>query len=72
MIYNNILECIGNTPIIRLQHMTTDHHAEILVKYEGVKGVTPGQVCALYDGDRCLGSGIIKEVRKDNKKLWYL
>ncbi|MBO4582227.1 MAG: cysteine synthase A [Bacteroidales bacterium] len=36
MIYNNILECIGNTPIIRLQHMTTDRHAEILVKYEGL------------------------------------
>ena len=45
---------------------------EILVEYEGVKGVTPGQVCALYQNDRCLGSGIIKEVRKNNEKLWYL
>ena len=45
---------------------------EILVKYSDVKSVTPGQVCALYDGDRCLGSGIIKEVRKNDKKLWYL
>lgn len=47
-------------------------NGEILVKYEGAKGVTPGQVCALYDGDKCIGSGIIKEVRKDDKKLWYL
>ena len=47
-------------------------NGEILVQYEGVKGVTPGQVCVLYDGDKCLGSGIIKEVRKDDKKLWYL
>ena len=46
---------------------------EILVKYpQGVKSVTPGQACVLYDGDVCLGGGIIKEVRKNDKKLWYL
>lgn len=46
---------------------------EILVKYkQGIKSVTPGQVCVLYDGEICLGSGIIKEVRKNNTKLWYL
>ena len=46
---------------------------EILVKYpQGVKRVTPGQACVLYNGDECLGGGIIKEVRKNNKKLWYL
>ena len=47
-------------------------NGNLLVKYEGAKGVTPGQVCVLYQGDRCLGSGIIKEVRKNNEKLWYL
>lgn len=46
---------------------------ELLVKYkEGVKRVTPGQACVLYNDDECLGGGIIKEVRKDNNKLWYL
>ncbi len=46
---------------------------EILVKYpSGVKSVTPGQACVLYDGEVCLGGGIIKEVRKNNQKLWYL
>lgn len=46
---------------------------EILVKYpERVKAVTPGQACVLYLGNQCLGSGVIKEVYKDNKKLWYL
>lgn len=46
---------------------------EILVKYpQGVKSVTPGQACVLYSGDECLGGGIIKEVRKNNEKLWYL
>ena len=44
----------------------------ILVKYEHVKSVTPGQACVLYDNDICIGGGIIKEVRKNNQKLWYL
>lgn len=46
---------------------------KILVKYPlGIKSVTPGQVCAIYDGDICIGGGVIKEVMKDGKKLWYL
>ncbi len=36
MICNNILEAMGNTPIIRLQHMTDADSAEILVKFEGL------------------------------------
>ena len=36
MIYNNVLDAIGNTPMIRLNHMTGPEDAEILVKYEGV------------------------------------
>ena len=44
----------------------------IIVKYDNLKSVTPGQACVLYDGDKCIGGGIIKEVRMDNKKLWYL
>lgn len=36
MIYNNILEFIGNTPIIRLQHLGEPDSAEILVKFEGL------------------------------------
>lgn len=46
---------------------------EIIVRYpEGVKRVTPGQACVLYNGEECLGGGIIKEVRKNDEKLWYL
>jgi len=44
----------------------------ILVKYDNVKSVTPGQACVFYLNDECLGGGIIKEVRNNNKKLWYL
>ncbi|MBQ7291134.1 MAG: cysteine synthase A [Clostridia bacterium] len=36
MICNNILEAMGNTPVIRLQHMTDEESAEILVKFEGL------------------------------------
>ena len=46
---------------------------EVLVKYpQGVKRVTPGQACVFYKDQECLGGGIIKEVRKNNEKLWYL
>lgn len=44
----------------------------LLVRYDGIKSVTPGQACVFYDREYCLGGGIIKEVRKDDKKLWYL
>ena len=36
MICNTILDAIGNTPIIRLNHMTGHDDAEILVKFEGL------------------------------------
>ena len=45
---------------------------ELLVKYNHIKSVTPGQACVFYVGEQCIGGGIVKEVRKDNKKLWYL
>ena len=36
MVCNSILDAIGNTPLIRLQHMTDPEDAEILVKFEGL------------------------------------
>ena len=36
MINNSILDAIGNTPLIRLNHMPAEGSAEVLVKYEGV------------------------------------
>jgi tRNA-specific 2-thiouridylase len=45
----------------------------ILVTYnQGIKAVTPGQACVLYDGEECLGGGIIKEIYKEEVKLEYL
>jgi tRNA-specific 2-thiouridylase len=45
---------------------------EYLVSYKKAKSITPGQACVLYDGEICLGGGIIKEVFKNDEKLWYL
>ncbi len=48
-------------------------NGNILVKYpQLIKAVTPGQACVFYDNDECIGGGIIKEVYKNDKKLWYL
>ena len=36
MIYNNVLEAIGHTPMVRLNRMTKPGSAQILVKFEGL------------------------------------
>lgn len=36
MIYNNILEAVGHTPMVRLNHMVGPNSAQILVKFEGL------------------------------------
>ena len=36
MIYNNILEAMGHTPMIRLNHMVEEDSAQVLAKFEGL------------------------------------
>ena len=36
MIYNNILEAVGHTPMVRLNRMNDPDSAEVLVKFEGL------------------------------------
>lgn len=48
-----------------------DNTVEVLYE-DGVKAVTPGQACAFYNENECLGGGIIKSVKRNGQKLWYL
>ena len=63
-----------NIALKNYEGVTIDYldNNELLVRYNNVKSVTPGQACVFYIGDKCIGGGIIKEVRRNNKKLWYL
>jgi cysteine synthase A len=36
MIYDNVLQAVGGTPLVRLQRMTGPEDAQVLVKFEGV------------------------------------
>lgn len=36
MVYDNILQAIGHTPMIRLNHVNKEGNAEVLVKFEGL------------------------------------
>lgn len=55
---------------VEVEHLA---NGNILVRYpQGIKSITPGQTCVFYDEDECLGGGTIKEVFKNNNKLWYL
>ena len=45
---------------------------QLKVKYTNGKAVTPGQACVIYLGEQCIMGGIIKQVFKNGKVLWYL
>ena len=61
-------EGFGDVPV-QIEYIDEKH---IRVKYTDGKAVTPGQACVVYLGEQCLMGGIIKQVFKDGKDLWYL
>lgn len=43
---------------------------DIVLEYpQGVKAVTPGQIAVIYDGERMLGGGIIREVYSGTERI---
>ena len=62
MIYNNVLEAVGNTPLIKLSKIVPEDSADILVKYEGVNiGGSIKTRTALNMVNDAIERGIIKE-----------
>ena len=62
MVYNNVLEAVGNTPLIKLSKIVPEDSADILVKYEGVNiGGSIKTRTALNMVNDAIERGIIKE-----------
>ena len=43
----------------------------MVVYYDNVRAVTPGQAVVIYDGEVCLGGGIIDTVYFNEEKRMY-
>ena len=51
-VFNNVLEAMGKTPLIRLNHLTTLADAEILVKFEALNvggSIKTRTACAMIE-----------------------
>ncbi len=48
-----------------------DESGNYSVTYDGVRAVTPGQECVIYDGNICIGGGTIMEVFMNDDKRMY-
>ena len=70
----NLLDSLKEKCTAKFRYRQIDNDVEVqklqngnlIIKYpQGVKSVTEGQACVLYDKDKCLGGGIIKKVYKN-------
>ena len=62
MIYNNILEAVGHTPMVRLNRMVEENSAQVLVKFEAVNvGGSIKTRTALNMIEEAERKGLIKE-----------
>ena len=53
---------------VKLEFIDDDH---MVVYYDNVRAVTPGQAVVIYDGEVCLGGGIIDTVYFNEEKRMY-
>ena len=62
MIYNNVLEAMGQTPIIKLNRMNEENSADVYVKYEGLNvGGSIKTRTAMHMLDDALEKGLINK-----------
>ena len=65
----NVLVNLDIVKRIRIEIERLDD-TSVLVKYpQTIASVTEGQEAVFYDGDKCIGGGVIEEVFKDGKNL---
>ena len=71
----NLLDDLPNKCTAKFRYRQKDNevitqkldNGNLLIKYkQGVKSVTEGQACVLYNKEECLGGGIIKKVYKES------
>ncbi|MGO2858778.1 MAG: aminomethyltransferase beta-barrel domain-containing protein, partial [Lactiplantibacillus plantarum] len=50
-----------------------DDHTEVTVTFDDpVRAITPGQAVVFYNGEECLGSGMIDAAYNDERVLQYV
>ena len=62
MVYQNILESVGHTPMVKLNKMTDPDGADVLVKFEGLNaGGSIKTRTAFYMIEKAEKDGLLKE-----------
>lgn len=53
-------------------HLNEDHSAAKIEFDEPARAITPGQALVLYDGEECIGGGLIDAAYSEEKELQYV